>query len=113
MCGDFNLDPPGERRISVANPGPMPAVGEERDRHAKPFQARWEAIFEGLTEIKCPMPNHFHKPDLTASRLNRIFINIPRSAINLFKHNAGIIKDPVTWHSKGLSDHSPCLGGDY
>ena len=109
LCGDFNMDPPGERRITVSDPGGQgfSSQNPDRDRHARPLQARWQRIFDELVEVKSSAPNHFCKNDLSLARLNRVFSSIPRSALNLFKHRAGVIRDPLYWDALGISDHAP------
>jgi len=108
VLGDFNLPPEGEHPYDLKKPIPdNPSIGPPVPTSTRPFQARWEHIFKELTEVKFTLPTHLVSTDLTLNRIDRIFTTAPRSALAILAHSAGVIKDPVHWHAKGLSDHAP------
>ena len=116
LVGDFNLYALGERKIKIPDPqaphlleanGEFVEVGKDDEANLRPFENRWNRIFENLIEIVSPMPTRFSQSDLTLTRIDRGFTNIPRSAMPEMKHIPGVDKDPIYWHANGISDHAP------
>ena len=106
--GDFNLPPQGELPHLLASPTPANSnVAPDPTPSTRPFQARWEKMFEGMTEVKFHQNTHFNSFNNSENRIDRVFEIMPKSLTCLLRHSAGTIKDPVFWYNKGLSDHSP------
>ena len=109
LVGDFNLYASGERRIMVPKPecGALYSSSDAGEHSIRPFQARWQRIFDSLVELKSPLPTRFASHDSSLVRIDRGFTNCARSGIPLMCHNIGVIKDPLFWHVQGMSDHAP------
>jgi len=112
LMGDFNLIAMGDRPIKLDAPlapwAPV-ATATHSSMGSRPMQSRWQKVFDAVTEIKCPLPSHVCIADLTMNKIDRVFSSLPKSSLNLLKHDTGVIKDPVYWYSKFLSDHAPCF----
>ena len=103
LVGDFNLHPEDEPKVKVdcpAIPSILPVGG-------RPLAARWYRIFDSMVEIKFPLPNHFCSANCTLNKLTRLFLFVGRSVLPLLAHQAGVVKDPIYFHAKRLSDHAP------
>ena len=108
LMGDFNLSPPGSVPFVLSNPiPPNRNVAPLAIASSRPFQSRWEKLFALHTEIHFPQNTHYNASSCSQNKIDRIFTSAPRSLQVLLKHNAGTIKDPIYWYSRGLSDHSP------
>ena len=106
--GDFNLQPAGELPLMLASPTPVNKnVSPDPSASTRPLQARWEKLFEGMTEVRFNQNTHFNSSNNSENRIDRVFDVMPKSITSLLKHSAGTIKDPIYWYSRGLSDHSP------
>ena len=92
----------------MSNPiPPNRNVAPEAITATRPFQTRWEKLFDSLTEISFPQNSHYCVSNCIQNKVDRIFTTAPRSLHTLLKHSAGTIKDPTYWYSKSISDHSP------
>ena len=109
LLGDFNLEPRGSKRIYIPRPsGVQASECSQGDPGQVPYRAkRWEKVFDKLTEISTAAPTHYYPPQTDLNQIDRIFTSVPRSSINLFQNNSGVVKDPVHWFTLELSDHSP------
>ena len=109
LLGDFNLEPKEAKRIAIPRPSaPSPPELVEGNIFVTILRAkRWGAIFDRLTEVCTSSPTHFNSAQLYLNLIDRVFISLPRSSLCLFHQKSGIIKDPVDWFVRGLSDHSP------
>ena len=67
------------------------------------------ALFDELIEMDLPIPSHIKSSSLTPSRINRMFVFLPRSPPSLIKFSAGVRHDPAWYEEEGLSDHAPIL----
>ena len=109
LLGDFNIPPEDEPPVILSKPvSPHPQGGyQPLSSSARPFQRRWNQIFESLVEVKTSVPTHFHMHDLTVNRIDRAFWILPRSCMIHLSFSAGVTGDPVAWSTRGMSDHSP------
>jgi len=110
LIGDFNLELASDRRVKIDVP--MHSWDEEASRppaisHSRPFQTRWGRIFDRFMEIKSTQHTHLISESFTVNRIDRAFIFAPRSAMPHTHCDSGVVRDPVYWYSKRLSDHCP------
>jgi len=110
LIGDFNLELASDRRVKIDVP--THTWDEEASRplaisHSRPFQARWGRIFDSFMEVRTTQHTHFISGSLTLNRIDRAFIFAPRSAMPHTHCDSGVVRDPVYWYSKRLSDHCP------
>ena len=103
LFGDFNVQPLDEPKIRVDTPE---APGLFRNYNS-PFSSRWEQIFDGLTEMRFPQPNHFCSSTNSLNKLTRIFVRMSRSVFPMLRHEVGMTKDPILLYGQGVSDHAP------
>ena len=109
LNGDFNLYAKGEQKISVADPvaGGLHAFGDDQAHAIRPFQRRWQRIFDLLTEVTSTVPTRYNSSDFTLTRIDRTFSSAPRSSLPEMRHEVGAVGDPIDWHARGISDHTP------
>ena len=103
LNGDFNLHPADEPKIKVD----CPEVLGSFTCPTGPLANRWYKMFDMMVEIKFPLPNHFCSANNTLNKLTRMFLFVGRSVLPLLAHQAGVLKDPIFFHARGLSDHAP------
>ena len=103
LIGDFNLHPEDEPKVKVD----CPTLPVDSATEGRPLAARWYRIFDSMVEIKFPLPNHFCSANSTLNKLTRMFLFVGRSVLPLLAHQAGVVKDPINFHARGLSDHAP------
>jgi hypothetical protein len=60
-----------------------------------------------MVELDFPFPSHVNSSTLMLSRINRIFLGLPKSSLPLVKICSGVKKDPTWFEGCGLSDHAP------
>ena len=106
--GDFNLQPAGVLPLPTLAPiPPNENVGPQAIVSTRPFQARWEKLFQDLTEIVFAQQTHYNPETSLQNKIDRIFVATSRPGLTHMKHSAGTISESTWWYSKGLSDHAP------
>ena len=106
LFGDFNLTPRGSSSISLLDSATISGAFKNRVL-PRPHEHTWNALFDQLIEVDFPIPSHINSASLSLSRINRMFVSLPRSAVSLVKFSAGIRRDPAWYEAKRLSDHAP------
>ena len=108
LMGDFNLEPKGSRRLKLTDPAGLSGeFNHETLSPPRPFEAKWNKLFDALLEIDYPLPSHLHVATLTLSKINRTFAVFPKSSVPVIKIQAGIKRDATWYEANRLSDHSP------
>ena len=89
--GDFNLQPHGELPHPLSSPTPVNRnVAPDAIVSTRPFQARWEKIFEGMIEVRFSQNTHFNSSNNFENRIDRVFEVMPKS-------NSGLTQ-ALCWH---------------
>ncbi len=106
LLGDFNLEPRGSLKISLLDSSSL-SRSLPPQVPPRPFEKKWNTLFDKLVEVDFPFPSHVNSSTLVISRINRIFLGIPKSAVPLLNISAGVKRDPTWYEGLGLSDHAP------
>ena len=106
LMGDFNLEPEGSLKISLLDAS---SLSRCLPPHVppRPFESKWNLLFDKMVEVDFRFPSHVNSYFLVLSRINRIFLGLPKSALPLLSISAGVKRDPTWFESLGLSDHAP------
>ena len=111
VAGDLNVPPPGSDKRKLDTPsaeGPADVLPRELHTH-RPFYHRWANIFAQLTEIATDAHTHIATGTLTTDTLDRIFTTLPRSTGNHLEHTATVLKSPMHYLAKQISNHAPLI----
>lgn len=89
-----SIDPKGEDPVPMDKPVLQNSdVSPGADINTRPFQRRWESMFENLIEIVFKAQTHFNVGAGVLNRTDRMFTTIPWSATVPMRHSAGVVKD--------------------
>ncbi len=106
ILGDFNLEPRGSLKISLLDSSSL-SRSLPPQVPPRPFEKKWNTLFDKLVEVDFPFPSHVNSSTLVISRINRVFLGVPKSAVPLLNISAGVKRDPTWYEGLGLSDHAP------
>ncbi len=104
--GDCNLEQKGSMRVSLLDASSLSRLIPPLSL-PRPFENKWNKLFDMMVELDFPFPSHVNSSTLMLSRINRIFLGLPKSSLPLVKICSGVKKDPTWFEGCGLSDHAP------
>ena len=115
VIGDLNFPPDGQEpmplstvqrtrvvNVSGAGPATVPVAAGLR-----PFQGRWNKLLGKLIEFDLRNETHFNSSSLSLNTLDRAWASLPPSAIPGSQTSGSVWGNPIDWHVKRISDHSP------
>lgn len=103
LAGDFNLHLEAEARVEVD----CPLVPATFACLSGPMAARWQKIFYLLVEVRSPLPINFCAADNILNTLMWMFVFVGRSVLPLLAHQAGVVRDLIYFHARGLLGDAP------
>jgi hypothetical protein len=105
VLGDFNFLCEGEYQRSLDLPNDSTSGS-----HSLPapwaWQARWQHLLSGLTELAQPLDTHFSPANSLCSRIDRIYTTIPPWLLTQLNVHATLHLDPKAVYDAELSDHT-------
>ena len=114
LVGDLNFAPLGVERFPISLAHKQRVQNAQDDargilppRPTRPHQGRWQRILDRLVEIQSGAPTHLCARSMSLGTIDRIFTSTPPSSMPHYFHQAGVIKDPMHFYTKGISDHAP------
>jgi hypothetical protein len=105
-AGDWNFLAPGDSQMSIAAPV---ACTSAADVYApgSATQKAWQDTLDLMVEFQQTAPTHFSPPNLTCSRIDRIYTSTPGWILTSVRATAALFAEPRELHESGISDHAP------
>ena len=127
VLGDLNFAPDGQEPLPLSTvqrtrASNVDGVGSSRNRAPnrssnhdvtpsaaglRPFQGRWNRLLGKLVEFDLRNETHFNSSSLSLNTLDRAWASLPPSAIPGSQSSGSVWGNPIDWHVKRISDHSP------